>query len=184
MIDIYLELVNPFHLPKPSFGWLQAIADYDAELVIFPSQKQYVYRLARRARKSGALTGQYFGRLPNLHPDTKVMFEHQLVPVTTIPAGAIHVPPFNIVEQLKARDQWRVGGGNDAAAADRVAGVLDLQDRAREQAVDDHNRAELRTRARAMRTGYQYRTGARVSLVRPPKPRGAAAAPDTTATGG
>lgn len=169
-LGIYLDLPSPFSLRRPDPSWCATIAAYDPELVIYPSQKDFVYRLARKAKHSGGFNRDTFAKLPNLHPDTQVCLEHGLVAVTTIPVKAIDAPAANIVDQLYGRDLWRQGG------ADAVADRLDEGDAEREAAVDRKNEDELRVRARAMRNGYLYRTGARVSLVSPR--RQAAAASD------
>lgn len=166
-LGIYLDLPSPFGLPRPERGWCDEIEHYDPELVIYPSQKDYLYRLARKAVSSGGFNQRMFSVLPNLHPDTRVCLEHRLVAVTTIPVAAIYVSPTRIVDQLFGRDMWKHGG------ADVIADKLDQADADHEKRIDDKNREELRVRARAMRVGYMTRTGARVSLVSPRRPAAA-----------
>ena len=166
-MSIFLDTANRFALPTPTPGWLQPIADYDGELVLFASQEHPVYRLCRRAHRSGGVTAAIFKRLPCVKPDTLLMTEQHLVPVTTILKEAVGRPPSEIVAQLQRRDQWRAAGGSDEAAADRLADTLDAVDADQRAAVSAGVTAGTRERARAMRVGYLYRTGARVSLVRP-----------------
>jgi hypothetical protein len=173
-VSIYLRLVSPFRLPDPDSAWLQPIADYDPDLRIYPSQKDYVYRLARVAHHSGGMNRALFRRLPNMNPDTVVCLDRGLVPVTTIPAGAIYAPPEKIVEQLYWRDLWAHGG------AEAVADRLEVQEVAREMKRDADHQDEGRARFRAMRRSYLYRTGGRVSLVNPRRPeRPALVSPST-----
>lgn len=181
---IYLEDVpNRFSLSVPSPGWLKPIEDYDGELRIFPSQKHPVFRLARLARRSGGYTRRLFSKLPGLHPDTKIMLERNLVAITTIPKEATIIAPDNVLRWLRDHDGWRAGGGKDDAAADRVVDLLEQQDVAREQAIDNRVREGLRDRVRPMRTSYLYRTGARVSLVKPSKTTDAMYVPSSPALG-
>lgn len=167
--SIYLGHVpNPFNLPIPKEWWLKPIKDYDAELRVYPSQTKPCYRLARVARNSGRLGQRMLGSIPGIHPDSKVALEHSLVAVTTIPPMALNAPPHNIVEQLRRRDQWAFGGGNDLEAGDRVADQLDANDAIIEanKLKDIHDKGI--PRHEAARISLLYRTGARVSLVRPP----------------
>lgn len=168
-MSIFLDLPNPFHLATPSPSWLAPIEAYDPLLRIFPSQTQPVYRLMRIAARSGGLDPKVFGG-NEMPPDTRIAVQHKLVAVTTIPSGALQAPPENVVQWLKDHDITEHGG------ADKVADMMDARDARREAAIDAANQDEGRQRHRASRIGYQYRTGARVSLVRPVV-RHAAAAP-------
>lgn len=162
-MGIYIRLVSPFGLPDPDPAWLQPIEDYDADLRIYPSQKDYVYRLARLARHTGGMNGQMFGALENLHPDTKICLQRHLVPVTTIPVAAIFAPPDIIVEQLRRRDTFGM-------SAEQVGLLMTNSDAERRRKVDEDVTAGLRDRVRAMRIGLLSRTGARISLVSPRRP--------------
>jgi hypothetical protein len=162
-MSIYIRLVSPFGLPDPDPEWLRPIEDFDADLRIFLSQKDPLYRLCRLARHSGGMNGRMFAALPSLHPDTKICLEHKLVPVTTIPTAAVYAPGDLIVEQLRRRDTW----GKSAEAWDAHLQAVDDQ---READVDAANREAVRDRVRAMRIGLLSRTGSRISLVNPRRP--------------
>jgi hypothetical protein len=165
-MSIWIEgLPNPFALREPSAAWLSALERYDADLRVYVSQKHRTYRLARLARHSGPMNGKLFGAIPGLHPDTRVCLQRGLVPVTTIPPPAIDAPAELVVAQLRRRDTWHVHGGD----IEKIADSLEHRDTLREAAVDAGIREELRSRARAMRTGYLYRTGARVALSKRPE---------------
>lgn len=162
-MSIYLSSVHsPFGLPALSDEWCRPLEQYDPDLRIFPSQKMPVYRVARVARNSGGLSAVFFGSIAGLNPDTAVCIKNRLVavPVTIHRAGA-QSSPETIVKKLQDRDVWRHGGW------EKVADILDAQDVKREENVAAARQTELRARSRAMRTGFLYRTGARVSLVSP-----------------
>ena len=171
--SIYLPgIPNPFGLPTPKDWWLQPLADYDPDLRIFPSQLHPVYVLARVAHYSGGLSYDYWSKIPGIHPNTKIALEQRVVFVCTIPREALNAPPQNIVQQLRNRDAWLWGGGKDEDAADRVANIMDAND-----AIIEENREKAvmqagRDRHEPARIAFQYRNGARVSLVKPPTWRG------------
>lgn len=177
MIPNYLDVTSPFALPKPSDAWLRTLAAFDVDLVIFPSQKQALYRLARRAKRSGGITERVFRKIGSmLHPDTKIMFDHHLVAVTTIPREAIAAPCEIICQQLIPRDTWRHGQGPDDAA-------LALERMERDEAARQNAtwKDESRQRHKAARIGFLYRTGARVSLISPFRPSAGGTSPGTPA---
>lgn len=102
---------NPFQLKSPPAWWLLQLSFFDPELVIFPSAKTAMYRLARRVHNA-----------PNLqrvaavhkHPDTTFMAAHNLVPITSF------LPTIEwtneIFVYLKCCDTWEVGGAEKADA--------------------------------------------------------------------
>lgn len=161
-MSIYLgHLPNPFNLPTPTVGWLKPIAEYDPELRIVPSQQSPVYRLMRTARRTGATNAKLWrDKGVQMNPDTQTAFALHLVPITTLTGDAVRQPPEHVVQWLKDHDITAHGG------ADKVVDQIEARERKTEQAIDDHNRDEVRQRSRASYIGYQYRTGARVSLVR------------------
>lgn len=179
-MSIFLDVPSPFDLPAPSDEWCRAIEQYDPDLRIFRSLKHPVYRLARVARNSAGLTAGFFEKIPNLNPDTVFCIQKGLVAVPlTLHTAALAGSPHLIVDRLMRRDVWRHGGW------ETVADLLDKQDETRDQQVATERQDALRVRSRAMRTGFQYRTGARVSLVSPvrerfPDPEPSVAAPDPT----
>ena len=178
-MSIYLaDVHSPFGLPALTDEWLRSLEQYDPDLRIFPSQKMPVYRVARVARNSGGLSSVFFGNIQGLNPDTAICIKHKLVavPVTIHKAGAESSPDV-ILKKLQDRDVWRHGGW------EKVADILDAQDVVREKKVEQQRRDDLRVRARAMRSGFLYRTGARVSLVSPLRNVAAAATSSPSAQG-
>lgn len=173
-MGIYLEDVpNKFGLLVPKPYWLKPIEDYDPDLRIFPSQTQGCYRLMRVAHHSGPMAGKVFeGITEGIHPDTLVAIKYGLVAVTTIPPMALSAPPHNIVQQLRERDQWVLGGGRDAAAGDRIADLLDQRDTTNRAALEREVHNDGLLIHESARVSLLYRTGARVSLVKPPTWRG------------
>jgi hypothetical protein len=168
-MSIYLPgITNPFNLPTPKNWWLQPIQDYDSDLRIFPSQKHPVYVLARKATRSGGMMSKLFGAIPGLHPNTRILLQHQLVHVSVIPREALNAPPQNIVQELRERDQWAVGGGQDAAAGDVIADRLDARDESNRVAQRQRFHDDGRLIHESARISLLYKLGARVSLVRPP----------------
>src|SRR5262245_17052331 len=105
----YLRSSNPFDLARPPQGFLTALADYDDQLVIFASMTQPLFRLARRCTQTiGVPPENVLG--VGEHPDTLFMWQHRLVPVTTIVPRAHW--SVNLICQLAARDTWRMGGSS------------------------------------------------------------------------
>lgn len=154
---------SPFHLPKPGEEWLRAIEAYDSDLRLFPSQKDACYRLMRAAKMSGGMSPDVFAKaMAVIHPDTRIAIQHGLVAVTTVPPGAIHASASLVVQWLKDHDLWKAGG------AERAADMLEVGELRAQAAKDAALKDEGRQRHLASRVGFQYRTGTRVSLVRPP----------------
>lgn len=170
---------NPFNLPTPSPGWLKPIAEYDSLLRIVPSQKHPVYRLMRVARRTGKMLDAAFSKITDLHVDTRLALQLGLVAVTTLPAAILTAPPEHVVQWLKDHDLEAHGG------ADRVADRLEQAESRRELIDEISTRSENGVRHRASRVSYLYRTGARVSLICPPRahpaPSVSPLAPDSSA---
>lgn len=164
------DVPNPFSLPGPSRAWQQAIAHYDPDLRLMPSQKDAVYRLMRVARRTGAKNAKlWLDKGVAMHPDTKIAFQLGLVAVTTLTREAIAQGPMHLLMWLREHDIEAHGG------ADRIADRLEAQEQDAQDRLDREQREELRQRNLASRIGFQYRTGSRVSLVR----RDSAVPPDT-----
>lgn len=161
-MSIYLGAQpNPFALVAPTPGWLKVIEDYDGELRVLPSQESPVYRLMRTARRTGSTNAKLWrDKGVQMSADTAAAFALHLVPITTLTPECVRQPPEHVVQWLKDHDITAQGG------ADAVVDRLEASERKAEDKIDDLNRDELRVRSRASFVGYQYRTGARVSLVR------------------
>jgi hypothetical protein len=152
---VYLTAANPFQLPPPPAWFLKALAAYDPDLVIFPSHKDPVFRLARRCRFS---QGVKPGDVPGVenHPDTVFMCNRKLVPVTTIVPKSYWT--LKTIEELAARDIWRKGG------AKAIVGEIEANEEAQRRALDRKMNDELDARSSDAYKSFKYRAGERVSL--------------------
>jgi hypothetical protein len=116
----YYDIDSKMAIP-PAY-WLERLYDFDADLVVFPSQQvPFAYCLARRARRTAGINTGVLKE--GATPDTKMCLKHHLLPVTIIyrhNAAAWSID--NIISDLKARDTWAMGGSK------KVADVLDAQD--------------------------------------------------------
>jgi hypothetical protein len=143
---------NPFNLAAPPVSFLQALVAYDPDLVLFASQEEPVYRLARRVH----------GRVPTAYqflrhrPDTAVFAAHRLVPVASI-RHEVQWSPLILLE-LAERDVHRVGGAL-AAARQLEAHEARVEARQRQATADDA--AEL---AGFAYESVKWRTGQTIDL--------------------
>lgn len=153
-LNNWIPVPNPFNLTAPPPEWLRLIHDYDRDLVVFPSRKERVYRLARRARLSGGLPSD----MPAHHPDTLIMKAHRLVAVSSLPVALVSSPA--IIPQLRDRDLWRFGGPEKAIEAVEAA----------ERAKEERDEAFMQRRAgeyhKEARKTWQYRTGSAKLMAR------------------
>jgi hypothetical protein len=150
-----LAIKSKFGLTPPPAWWLKLMHAYDDQLVIFPSQKDPVFRLGRKSRLSAGIEPSDVPGVEN-HPDTVIMRNHGLVPVTTVVPGAIwDVRVFN---QLAERDTWRMGGATEANLK------IEAVDEAQKKNVETKQADELHERSVDAYAAYRYRTGSRVSM--------------------
>jgi hypothetical protein len=168
---------NPFNLATPPPGFLAHMYAYDAQLVIFPSSKEAVYRLCRRTIGAPAPLTYMKG-----HPDAATCRKHRLAPVKAIlPAPIGHFGP-HILNDLASYDIQRAGGGS--AAADRLDELDERERQAIDADIDDEGHALGREAYRQikMATGQTVFSGVknpegagayghREKLLRPQKPR-------------
>jgi hypothetical protein len=120
-VNFLAYVPNPFGLAAPPAWFLADLTRFDPDLVIFPSQQEAVYRLGRKVKhapdiwrsvKSLSSTTADDGTPLHARPDSKVMAQHGLVPVTSIlPSGLTHWGP-EILRDLAHRDIQRYGGGD------------------------------------------------------------------------
>jgi hypothetical protein len=148
-------LPNPFGLAEPPDHWLTKLAAFDSQLVIFPSQKDPVYRLGRRVVKSRQAQPADVPGVEN-HPDTVVMCNNGLIAVTTVFPGAIW--DDRVFVKLAERDLWRMGGANEAIR--RMEEAEAKQAAAETKAHEDKGDAI----SHDAYASYKYRTGQRVSM--------------------
>lgn len=123
---------------------------FDPDLVIMPHTKQFGYWLLRRRKLTKGIS-----TVLTLNSDTSVMARYGLIPVTCF-GGNITWGP-SVLQWLRDRDTWHVGGG------DKAADIYDEQDRANEQRIQRQIDSENEARARSMWRTYTTRSGSRVS---------------------
>ena len=150
-----LKVANPFGLELPPKWWLDQLGVFDDQLVIFPSQKDPVFRLGRKSRLSAGIEPSDVPGIEN-HPDTVVMRNNGLVPVTTVVPGAVW--DTRVFTHLAERDTWRMGGATETALK------VEAVDDAAKKAVDTTQADELHERSADAFAAYRYRTGSRVSM--------------------
>lgn len=161
------HIPNPFDLREPPKWFLQELAAFDPHLVIYPSQEDYYYRIARRAtRGPGLLKALSWGT------DSAVCVDHKLVPVTSF--GGNLTFSAHIFQYFADRDTWRHGG------AKKSADLLDEQDKAAVAATNKEFDSENTARARSMYRTYKTRVGERISLADTNRGRGPANRKATT----
>lgn len=146
---------NPFQMAYPPKWWLDEMALFDDKLVIFPSQKNMVFILARRATRTKG-ESPHDAKGVSQNPDTILMHRHRLVRVCEILPGVIW--DQRVFQRLAAHDIRRLGG------AAETANRLDAMDRKRAETLDRDQNAELEARAADGYKAYKYKTGERISL--------------------
>jgi hypothetical protein len=140
-------------LPVPPEYFLQRIYDYDALLVMFPSQVRVgAYVVARRRENSPGLTSAALAAVAN--PDTKTCMAMGWVPVCIMFQVGLNWNPEPLIAKLTARD-IRANGG-----ADKVADLLEQQEADAEVARKKALRDDLWDRSGEGWRTYQARTGA------------------------
>jgi hypothetical protein len=141
-------------METPPAWFLQALHDYDAELVLFPSRaKPFAYVIARRCRLGRrGLTGNAIAQTIT-QPDTKMVMAHGCVPVCLM---FKHGPVWKvegILASLRARDIWRHGGADQVADDLEAAEAKEVADRR------EAKREELWHLSGEAYRSYQARTG-------------------------
>ena len=144
-------------------GWfLQALHDYDADLVVLPSRmRPFAYVIARRLRNK---RWDMAAVDSTTQPDTKMCMLHGLIPVCLM---FKHGPTWSaeiILAKLRARDLWAHGG------PDKVANLLEEQEAAEKAKIQADIRADMWDRSGDAWRSYQARTGQRVSVPGPSRP--------------
>lgn len=160
----YYDIPSPFGLPVPSETWRRVLAEWDADAVLWPSQTRPVYRFGRRAKLSRAYSDAVFKQAlmtgQGLNPDTRIAYRFGIVLCAfDLPPAIVAASPEVLIAQLRGRDQWQF------RTVDKTEAVLAELERTQERARVQPWQDESRVRARAMRTAWRYRTGARISLV-------------------
>lgn len=140
-------------LEAPSAYFLQRLSDFDNMLVVFPSKKvPGAYVIARRRQFSAGLSDKAIEQ-GITQPDTIICLQNGLVPVCLMYKTGPSWNPDPIIETLKARDLWAVGGGD--AAAD----LLEAQEDAAKAKLSAEIRDDQWNRSGDAYRSYKARTG-------------------------
>jgi len=147
----YIETANPFSLAAPPASFLRDLFAYDAEIVIFASTKEPVYRFCRRA--SG---NTFWTRFDKKHPDSAICLSNRLIPLKAI----LPKPTWGqtLISQIASCDIQRVGGGQ--AAAELLEQQEQLEERRQMIAQDD----ECDARSSEAYKGLKAQMGERIHL--------------------
>ena len=154
---------NRWNLEAPPQWWLQALWDFDNQLVVLPSRHQQRYLLARRRKYSAGLGD--VAMLDNKHPDTNLCFVNHCVPIA--PLNFSGEWTLTILDQLRERDTWAITGGPTSTLADpeaalnRLADAVDAADAKREAKINQQNREMFYQMGRDAWRSMQARIGAR-----------------------
>lgn len=145
---------NPFNLAGPPDWFLDDLAAYDDQLVIFPSQEDGTYRVARKHQ----------GRTPPVYtflkdrPDTKTYVAHRLIPITSIlPPPLVQWGPV-IINDLAERDIQRAGGWQEACR------LLEDAEDTKEARLNRNIRDDADELARFAWKAIKWRTGQTLDL--------------------
>lgn len=138
----WIEDQNRFKLERPPDWFLTGLVTYDAQLVLVPSRMRRQYLLARRRQYSAGLGD--VAMLDNKHPDTNMCYAYGLVPIAPLrweksktDAGMFTQQNLSsLIETLKERDTWAMGGGPLATDPDAVVKAWDAAETAREKKQD------------------------------------------------
>ena len=106
----YIKDTNPFNLAGPPVWWLDKLHDFDNSLVVVPSRAGFFYRLAQRRQPD--LRTEIVNDVLKEDTDTRMLYRHGLIPVTTILSTADWSNPA-MWEELRRRAPWRNGGADE-----------------------------------------------------------------------
>jgi hypothetical protein len=158
---------NRFKLERPPDWFLTGLVGYDANLVILPSRMRRQYLLCRRRQYTAGLGD--VAMLDNKHPDTSMCFGHHVLPIaplrwskTNTDAGMFTQANLaSLIETLKSRDGWAVGGGPLAHDPDAVWKAVEAQEEAQDKKADRALWSQFYHMGRDAWRSYTARTGAR-----------------------
>jgi len=103
----FLPTANPYGLAAPPAWFLQDLAVFDADLVIFPSLEDAAYCLARRVTKGAPFA---VSLLQDKHPNAAFCQQQRLLAIT----GILPHPHWGpaLLADLAQMDMWRAGGSD------------------------------------------------------------------------
>ena len=138
----WIEDLNRFKLERPPDWFLTGLTTYDELLVIIPSRRRRQYLLCRRRKLTAGLGD--VAMLDNKHPDTNMCYGYHVLPIaplkwqkTNTDAGLFTQPNLqSLIETLKERDAWAIGGGPFAKDVNTVADAVETFDATQEAKKD------------------------------------------------
>jgi hypothetical protein len=138
----WIEDTNGFKLERPPDWFLTGLVGYDEQLVIIPSRRRKQYLLCRRRKYSVGLGD--VAMLDNKHPDTNMCYGYGVLPIAPLrweksnsDAGMFTQSNLaSLIETLKERDSWALGGGPLALDPDAAVKAWDAAEAAREKKED------------------------------------------------
>lgn len=133
---------NRFGLERPPDWFLTGLVNYDTQLVLIPSRKRRQYLLCRRRKLTVGLGD--VAMMDNQHPDTNMCYAYGVLPIaplrwekTKTDTGLFTQANLaSLIETLKERDAWAIGGGPLALDPDAAVKAWDAAEEAREQKQD------------------------------------------------
>jgi len=158
----FIPDVNRWKLPVPPAWWLKALYDFDPMLVVVPSRSTKRYLLTRRRQHSAGIGD--VAMLDNKAPDTNLCYALHVVPVSTLNFSGNWTLHF--LEELKARDTWRIGrkelkGSTFEQIGNRVADAIEANEQRQARKAQAELRDGFRQRAKDAWRSLQARTGQR-----------------------
>lgn len=149
----YLQTRNPFGLSEPPTWFLLELYAQDDQAVIFASETDPVYRVARKAKHGPPMLAFL------KHPDARLCRDHSLIPsISVIPTGVTGFSWARVLLNLQERDIQKQGGATEVA--DRLDAFDDLEEQQLRQRTAD----EAEQRGVDGYRLYKSLNGERVSL--------------------
>lgn len=136
---------NSFKLEEPPSWFMQALYDFDHQLVLLPSRKKAEYLLARRRSLTAGMGD--VAMLDNKAPDTYMCYTHGVIPIAPLRWKDNTAKVWSqtaldsLLAELRSRDAWALGGGpggDPDAAWKAVEHTEALQERKEKRALREH----------------------------------------------
>lgn len=108
---------NTFRLEEPPAWFMQALWDFDHQLVILPSRKKAEYLLARRRQLTAGMGD--VALMDNKAPDTYMCYTHGVIPIAPLRWKDNSTRMWtqaaldSLLTELRGRDAWALGAGPD-----------------------------------------------------------------------
>jgi len=136
----YVPDTNRFNLLAPPAWWVSGMTAFDPDLVLIPSRLRPVHLLCRRAgRFSKGAAPLAIGH--TLDADSKLYVEYGVLPVSWIACTNWSMSALTaLLDNLRSRDTWHVGGPLDEAEQQRALATGDGETKV-SKALDDRDQA-------------------------------------------